>query len=109
MSVKKRRGNPIRVVCTLLVYTVMLIILYQGILIFIRFDNLKPNCTSAHRQIIWSLQHETAVAFTPIPLITVETNSVWNSPSPFSSVSYHAHSLSPFSHHAVGRNDLPKW
>ena len=31
-----------------------------------------------------------------------------NSPSPFSSFTKHAHSLPLFSHHAVGRNDLPK-
>ena len=31
-----------------------------------------------------------------------------SSPSPFSSVSKHAHSLPFFSYHAVGKNDLPK-
>ena len=31
-----------------------------------------------------------------------------NTPSPFSSLTQHAHSLFLSSHHAVGRNDLPK-
>ena len=32
-----------------------------------------------------------------------------NPPSPLSSITQHARYLSLFSHHAVGRNDLPKF